>query len=350
MSIVVAVWATFTHKSASTRGCFWGHTINICSSVFGGWRKTAMRRMREFVELSLSILKAVLFDVGLTLDSYFLHATENLQHALEMVFQANFELRQFAQLTSHDLKTPLGTVANLCEEVLDEFGEKIPTAARELITAARNRAYRMSQTIDELLASALTSHSDDQNEAFSSELVINQAADPIKPLLDERQIELSISGPLPWVSGDPIKIREAFYNLFNNAAKFIDKRPGRIAVSARLEDGDCIFCVADNGPGIPPEELQRIFVPFRRLPKHRNEPGSGLGLYFTKSLIERQGGKIWVESQVGQGSRFYVRLKTRQASRAGAPIVCGIFAPPAPSPRLSPDPVKAKQSVVLRDW
>jgi signal transduction histidine kinase len=271
-------------------------------------------RMREFAELGLSLLKAVFFDIGLTLDAYFQHATENLQQALEMVFHANTELRQFAQLTSHDLKTPLGTVANLCDEALDEFGKQMPAGARELIAAAKNRAYRMSQTIDELLASALTSQSIDNSEVFSSELVINQAAETVRPLLEEKQIELAVAGPLPWVCGDAVKVREAFYNLFSNAAKFIDKRPGRIQVSARVEGDDCIFCVADNGPGIPPEELQRIFVPFRRLPRHRNEPGSGLGLYFTKSLIERQSGHIWVESEVGQGSRFYVLLKTDAAA------------------------------------
>jgi signal transduction histidine kinase len=270
--------------------------------------------IQEFAELGLSLLKAVLFDVGLTLEAYFQHATENLQQALEMIFHANTELRQFAQLTSHDLKTPLGTMANLCDEALDEFGQQMPPAARELIAAAKNRAYRMSQTIDELLASALTAQSTNDSEVFSSELVINQAVETVKPLLEEKQIELIVAGPLPWVCGDPVKVREAFYNLFSNAAKFIDKRPGRINVGARVEGDDCIFCVADNGPGIPPEELQRIFVPFRRLPRHRNEPGSGLGLYFTKSLIERQSGHIWVESEVGKGSRFYVLLKTDAAA------------------------------------
>ena len=262
--------------------------------------------------MSLSLLKAVLFDVGLTLDSYFLHATENLQQALDMVFQANNELRQFAQLTSHDLKTPLGTVANLCEEVLDEFGrENANRCPRD--DYGREKSSVSNESDDRRIVGLGTDHPvRQQNEAFSSELVINQAAEIVKPLLEERQIELLMAGPLPWVSGDPIKIREAFYNLFYNAAKFIDKRPGRITVSARVEDGGCIFCVADNGPGIPPEELQRIFVPFRRLPKHRNEPGSGLGLYFTKSLIERQSGKIWVESEMGQGSQFYVRLRTDQ--------------------------------------
>ena len=273
-------------------------------------------QMQEFAEQGLSLLKAVFFDIGLTLDAYFQHATEDLQRALDLVFRANNELRQFAQLTSHDLKTPLGTMANLCDEAIDEFGHQMPAAARELITAAKNRAYRMSQTIDELLASALTSHSDDHSDVFSAEMVINQAIDTVKPLLEDRQIELLVDGPLPWLSGDPVKIREAFYNLFSNAAKFIDKKPGRIHVSAQVEGNECVFCVADNGPGIPVEELQRIFVPFRRLPSHRSKPGSGLGLYFTKSLIEQQSGQIWAESELGQGSRFYVQLKTESAQVA----------------------------------
>lgn len=272
-------------------------------------------QIREFAETSLSLLKAVFFDIGLTLDAYFQHATENLQQALEMLFRANTELRQFAQLTSHDLKTPLGTVVNLCDEALDEFGEQMPTAARELIAAAKNRAYRMSQTIDELLASALTTPAAYDNEPFSSELMIDQAVETVRPLLEKKQIELTIAKPLPWVCGDPVKVREAFYNLFSNAAKFINKRPGQITVTARVEGQNCVFCVADNGPGIPAEELQRIFVPFRRLPRHRNEPGSGLGLYFTKNLIEQQSGHIWVESEVDHGSRFYVLLKVDAAAR-----------------------------------
>ena len=166
----------------------------------------------------------------------------------------------------------------------------------------------MSQTIDELLASALTSHSGDQNEAFSSELVINQAADPIKALLDERQIELSITGPFrgsaaidlnPRSLLQPVQQRGQVYRQTAGAVCYF-----RAAGGWRLH-----FLRRRQWPRHPPEELQRIFVPFRRLPKHRNEPGSGLGLYFTKSLI-KAGGKIWVESQVGQGSQFYVRLRT----------------------------------------
>ena len=105
----------------------------------------------EFVEQILSLLKVVFLDVELTLEAYFAEATQNLRQALDLVFRANTELRQFAQLTSHDLKTPLATVANLCDEALDEFGPDLPAGAAELIEAAKQRTYRMSSMIDELL-------------------------------------------------------------------------------------------------------------------------------------------------------------------------------------------------------
>ena len=123
---------------------------------------------------------------------------------------------------------------------------------------------------------------------------------------------MSLPAQCPWVSGDRVRLREAFYNLLSNAAKFIDKTPGRIAIEVKSSGDECIFTVADNGPGIPRNELERVFAPFRRLPMHRDQPGSGLGLYFTKNLIEQQGGRVWAQSEPGQGSVFYVVLKCGQ--------------------------------------
>jgi len=263
---------------------------------------------QSFVDSLSSLFRAVILDCGLTLDAYFVELTRKLRHALDMVWQANTQLRQFAQLTSHDLKTPLATMTNLCEEVLDEFGTQMPEEARKLIEAAKNRAFKMSQTIDELLSSTLSNRPADDDEEFASEHVIQEAAERLKQVLDEKNIQLNIQKPLPWVRGDRVQVREAFYNLLSNAAKFIDKRPGHIDITVECSRQDVLFCVADNGSGIPGDELERIFVPFRRLPAHREKPGSGLGLYFTKSLIEQQGGRIWAESELGRGSRFFVML------------------------------------------
>ena len=274
---------------------------------------------RLYAEQMLTLLKTVLLDVGLTLDAYFLEATRNLRQALDMVFESNAELRQFAQFTSHDLKTPLATVANLCDEVLDEFGNEIPAEAQRLIEAARQRAFRMSATIDELLKSTISLHAQAETDEFALGDTIAEALELVRPQLADKGIEVTIAPELPWVVGDRARVREAFYNLLSNAAKFIDKRPGRIAVSAEIGDDTCVVCVADNGPGIPREEWPRIFVPFRRLPAHSEVPGSGLGLYFAKGIIEQQGGRIWVESELGKGSRFYVLLKRAGEAKAHEP-------------------------------
>ena len=124
---------------------------------------------------------------------------------------------------------------------------------------------------------------------------------------------------MPAVSGDPARLGEVFFNLLTNAVKFIDKRKGRIAIDFITRDDECIFEVRDNGPGIPAEELERVFVPFRRLPSHRSVPGSGLGLYFTKAMVEQQNGRVWVESELGVGSSFFVLLKLAKSGEAVSP-------------------------------
>jgi signal transduction histidine kinase len=256
-----------------------------------------------------TLIKAVILDIGLTLDAYFDQATQAMRRALEMLLQANTELRQFAQFTSHDLKTPLATVINLCDEALDEFGHQMPAEAQRLVEAARNRTFRMSEMIDELLSASISLQADQAGQEASSEQALIEAIDRIRPLLEEKQIELKLPAEFPWVVGDRVRLREAFYNLLSNAAKFIDKSPGRIEIEVETHGAECVFTFSDNGPGIPSDELDRVFVPFRRLPMHRNQPGSGLGLYFAKNLVEQQGGRIWAESEFGQGSRFVVVLK-----------------------------------------
>jgi len=269
---------------------------------------------RPELERLLAVLKAVFLDVGLTLEAYFQQSTQTLRRALDMYWNANAELKQFAQLTSHDLKTPLATVANLCDEALDEFGSQMPAEARKLVEAARQRTFRMSDMIDELLTSAVPVEGLDVEEVVATGAVLSEAIDRLKPTFEAKAISLTIADPIPHVWGNRIWLREAFYNVLANAAKFIDKNPKRINIDVESKADDCIISICDNGPGIPREELQRIFVPFRRLPAHRNLPGSGLGLYFTHSLIEHQGGKVWAESEVGQGTCFYFALRRASAA------------------------------------
>jgi len=263
----------------------------------------------EYVEQIQSLLKAVFLDLQLTLEAYFSEATQNLRQALDMVFRANTELRQFAQLTSHDLKTPLATVANLCDEALDEFGSSMPAGAVELVEAAKQRTYRMSVMIDELLELSASVEDFEANVTIDSRQVLDEVIDRLGPRLSQQEIELKLAPDLPPVWGNRVRLREAFYNLLSNAVKFMDKRPGRVAVSSQVSEDECTISIADNGSGIPRENLEQIFSPFRRLRMHHDRPGSGLGLYFAKNLVEQQGGRISVESELGRGSTFHVTLR-----------------------------------------
>jgi len=237
------------------------------------------------------------------------HPSGLAQKPSDIFLAANNELKQFAHFTSHDLKTPLGTVANLCEEVLDEFGDEIPAEARQLIEQAQTTTYRMSSTIDELLSTSIAAEPVDLDDEVSSEEPIREAADRVRPLVEERGIELILPETYPRVLGNRVALREVFYNLLSNAVKYMDKNQGRLEIRVAAEASSYVFSVIDNGPGIPLEEQSRIFGPFRRLAKHRDQPGSGLGLYFTKQLVEKQGGRIWVESEVGRGTCFYVQMR-----------------------------------------
>lgn len=261
------------------------------------------------IEGLMSLLKAVFLDVGLTLEAYFSRATQTLQQALDMYWKANIELRQFAHLASHDLKTPLATVANFCDEAVDEFGEQMPAEAKQLIEAARTRTFRMSTMIDELLSTVTSFDLSGRLQEVSSQAALNEAIDRLRPAIEAKRIVLETPAAMPIVWGDAVRLRESFYNLLSNAVKYLDRVPGRITVSVQSRDAGFEFVVADDGPGISREDLELIFAPFRRSAKNRGEPGSGLGLYFTKTMIEHQEGRVWAESGPGRGSSFHVVLR-----------------------------------------
>lgn len=271
--------------------------------------KHAAGDARQVTVQMQSLVKAVMLDIGLTLDAYFLKSTDELRHALDMYWRANTELRQFAQLASHDLKTPLATVANLCDEALDEFGDQMPAGACELIERAKQRSYRMSHMLDELLAATIAEPGEGNLKPVELGEVFEQVLDRLQRPITDKGAEVIQPSAWPQVLGSQSRLCEVFYNLLSNSLKFSQSQPARITLSVQHEDGEVIVCAADNGPGIPAEELQRIFRPFRRLMNHRALPGSGLGLYFTKSLIEQQGGRIWAESKLGQGAKFFVALQ-----------------------------------------
>ena len=263
-----------------------------------------------YVEGTLALLKLLLLDMGLALDPYFARSTEHLRTALRLLAQSNAEVKEFAHLASHDLKAPLATVANLCEEFLDEFGPQVPAEGRGLIEAARSKTLKLGRMIDELLeiSEAGTQTQTNQRVPVATRPLLDQVLERLRPEIGGRSIQIVVPDHLPEVHAHPGRLREVFYHVLSNAVKFLDKQAGTIRLGVEAANGEHIFCISDNGPGIAEADLPQIFAPFRRLPQHRNKPGSGLGLYFVKTFVEEQGGRVWVESRVGEGTQFYIAL------------------------------------------
>jgi len=261
-----------------------------------------------YVEGTLALLKLLLLDMGLALDPYFARSTEHLRTALRLLAQSNAELKEFAHLASHDLKTPLATVANLCEEFLDDFGLQVPAEGRGLIEAARSKTLKLGRMINELLEISEAGTQTNQRVPVATRPLLDEVLERLRPEIGGRWIQISVPDHLPEVHAHPGRLREVFYHVLSNAVKFLDKEAGTIRLGVEAANGEHIFCISDNGPGIAEADLPQIFAPFRRLSQHRNKPGSGLGLYFVKTFVEEQGGRVWVESRVGEGTQFYIAL------------------------------------------
>jgi PAS domain S-box-containing protein len=230
-----------------------------------------------------------------------------LQTKLEELERSNTELQQFAYVASHDLQEPLRIVSSYMQLLSERYTGKLDAKADKYIEYAVDGTRRMQRLIADLLAySRVGTQAKPFEEVNCTELV----AETIRNLgkaIEESGAKLS-TGELPTVMGDPTQLGQVFQNLIANAIKFHGDNPPQVEISARKDGNNWEFCVADNGIGIDPQFHERIFLIFQRLHEQGKYPGSGIGLAIVKKIVERHGGRIWIESELGKGSRFYFTI------------------------------------------
>ncbi len=255
-----------------------------------------------------TLLKRILFDISLTLDAYFARTTDQLRFALDMLQKSNTELKDFARLVGHDMRTPLATILGLCDETLDEYGDELPKGACELIEEARAQTRRLAHLLHELVSIGTASGDVSARENVSPERIIEQVLDRLRGIIEERNVVVHIEKPLPRVRTHPGRLREIFYQVLSNAVKFSLGNPPEVRIRATEGEDMHTFYVEDTGPGIEPEYIDLMFTPFWRHPRHRNTSGTGLGLYFLRTMVEEQGGTVEVKSEPGKGTCFAISL------------------------------------------
>ncbi|QHE78027.1 sensor histidine kinase [Hydrogenophaga sp. PBL-H3] len=232
-----------------------------------------------------------------------------LQKTAEELQLANEGLLQFVRISSHDLREPLNTVVQFVGLVEEDHGVSLPTDARHYLKLVRNAGERMRTLLDDVVRYARLQHGEtDPRTPVSLAPLMAELCDALAAQLNATGAQLRI-GELPVVSGHASLLSQLFQNLVSNALKFMppDRAP-RIDITAETHDGMTTVTVQDNGIGISPEGMDKLFQPFARLNLKREFEGSGLGLAISRQIAEAHGGTITVRSQPGEGSAFEVRL------------------------------------------
>jgi PAS domain S-box-containing protein len=222
--------------------------------------------------------------------------------------RSNDELQQFAYVASHDLQEPLRMVASYTQLLAQRYKGRLDTDADEFIAFAVDGSNRMQGLIQDLLTYSRAGTNGKVLHEISSENAFQRALDNLGVAIEESGTVVTHDA-LPVVATDATQLTQVFQNLIGNAIKYRRTEAPRIHVSARKnENREWIFSVRDNGLGIDPQYFERIFVLFQRLHGREEFKGTGIGLAICKKILERLGGRIWVESQPGAGSNFLFAL------------------------------------------
>ncbi len=254
-------------------------------------------------------LREVLLSIGTQVGQFLerVRAEEQVRQTSAELARSNADLQQFAFLASHDLSEPLRMVSSYLKLLEPRCKDSLDPQAREFITRASDGAARMQALINDLLAySRVDSRGRDFNTLDVSQGL--QAAEMNLSVAIQEAGAVVTHDALPEVRGDAIQISQLFQNLIGNAIRFRGSEPPRIHVGARRAGAEVVFSVADNGIGIERKNFDRIFVIFQRLHTRSEYPGTGMGLAICKRIVERHGGRIWVESEPGKGSTFFFTL------------------------------------------
>jgi PAS domain S-box-containing protein len=236
---------------------------------------------------------------------------EHLVKTVGELRRSNDELQQFAYVASHDLQEPLRMVASYTQLLAKRYKGRLDSDADEFIAYAVDGSNRMQVLIQDLLAYSRAGTNGKALREISSENALKEALTNLRGAIEESGAIVTHDS-LPAVTTDDAQLAQVFQNLVGNAIKYRSPEVPQVHVSARKNRGnEWIFSVRDNGLGIDPQYFERIFILFQRLHGRREFKGTGIGLAICKKILERLGGRIWVESQPAKGSNFYFALPER---------------------------------------
>ena len=246
---------------------------------------------------------------------------DSLQRQTRELAISNAELEQFAYVASHDLQEPLRMVTSFLTQLEKKYGNTIDDKGKQYIHFAVDGAKRMRQIILDLLEFSRVGRTEDLIEQVDSNKIVYDVLALFRKKIEEKNARI-IFNNLPVIYTHKVPLREVFQNLIGNALKYQERgKTPLIYIGCEEHEKHFLFSVKDNGIGIDNEYFDKIFIIFQRLHNKEEYSGTGMGLALTKKILENQGGKIWLESEEGEGSTFYFTIIKHQNHETGTHFI-----------------------------
>ena len=242
-----------------------------------------------------------------TADQDLILANYQLEAANRQLLDSNRDLENFASIVSHDLQAPLRSLTMFTELLVDEYQNGLDEGAKKYLERIINSGSRMQTLIEDLLAYSRAGKSEQTWITVDLNQVLHQVTENLHSAIAKSKAKIVV-GDLPQILTNPTEINQLLQNLVENAIKFCGEKPPQINVTAKKQGQEWLIAIADCGIGIEAEFQSQIFHVFYRLHPDDTYSGTGMGLTICQKIVERYGGKIWVESTVGKGSTFYFTL------------------------------------------
>ena len=280
------------------------------------------RKRKDGTWLDLSVSTAPLHDKSGSVSgilSIYVDITSRKQAETELKRQArelarsNADLQQFAHAVSHDLQEPLRAISSFAQ-LLERHSAVLDSTGREFLHYIIDGSQRMSALIRDLLAySRVMEGEGTGGEPVDLSVVLSDSLEDLSLLIEESGAIVVVAAPLPVVEGHRVALTQLMLNLISNALKYRKPdTPPEVTIGAERGEEEWIISVTDNGPGIHPKDYAKIFLIFERLDPAKSS-GTGLGLALCQKIVERHGGRIWVESELDAGSTFHFTLPVRKS-------------------------------------